>query len=299
MHRSAPPTTLLAILLVTTLTALAGCQPQGEPVGELTVEMGEGELPYPAWRTLRLSFRPTASLGAEDVQPLVFVHLLREKGRVLRTFDHRLPARWRAGEEVGYDITLYQSALAPPLEPGEYTLTVGLYNASGERWPLLVEGEDLGRFEYAVAKVQASPPGDSTPELLFSPEWSAVEEGTDLQVLARRWLSGEGTLTARGLEIPGTLWMKVRIPQPQGSASRLVVHDGEEPRVTIAAACSGSEFTLAGPGEHTVTLPVFSENGSGACEIRFASNFYLLRMDSLKRASLALEVLSWSAAELP
>src|SRR5258708_1346167 len=109
--------------------------------------------------TLRLSWPRAAGAGGEESrsEPLVFLHLLGPKGQVLRTFDHPFPQHWVAGTPVSYDVKLYQSALAPPLDPGKYRLTVGLYDQGGRRWALAGLGEPIARQEYLPAELVLPP----------------------------------------------------------------------------------------------------------------------------------------------
>ncbi len=285
--------------LVTLIALLAACGERTEPVGQLTVEPTALELPYPGFAGLRLSWRMERPLGEVEGRPLVFVHLLDAPGSVLRTFDHPLRFDWRPGRTEAYEIFLYQSALAPPLEPGSYTLSVGLYDVAGRRWPLEVAGEELDRFEYGAAEVTVAAEGDDLPMFYFSPAWLPVEAGTDRQIVRRRWLAGEGTLRIAEIGRPGEAWMLLRIPGADDSGIELVLQEGTEvPAALISSSCGGSEVSVSGTGAHEVVLPL-AAGGEGPpteCELQFRPNFHLLELDTLARRSLSLEVLAWRPA---
>ena len=48
--------------------------------------------------------------------------------------------------------------------------------------------------------------------LSFSADWLPVENGTDRQIVARRWLERDGALRIRGYDEPGAVWLRLGIP---------------------------------------------------------------------------------------
>src|SRR6202049_2204499 len=160
-------TTYTVALAATLLLCAAGCQRKVSVPVSLDVQPLSTTLPYPQLATVHLTWTPGAASGEGDApsEPLVFLHLLGAKDQVLRTFDHPFPQRWLAGAPVSYDVKLYQSALAPPLAPGKYRLSVGLYDHSGKRWALDGLGEPVRRQEYKAAEGEVPPqPGGPLPE---------------------------------------------------------------------------------------------------------------------------------------
>jgi hypothetical protein len=273
---------------------LGGCG-KDAPVASLEVSPPAVFLPRGELHTLTLAWTPTQELYGLETEPLVFVHLLARPGRVLRTFDHPFPQRWHAGTPVRYDVALHQSALAPPLPPGRYKLTVGLYQAHGKRWPLEVAGEEVDDREYAVAEVEVPPetPAGGGPQFVFAGPWLPAEPGSDLQVLARRWLAGDGALRLRGAAGAGSLWMTLRVPDGKGAGEELVLEPGVvSPGVTLSGTCSGVEMGISGPGQHEVRMPV--RDGAGPCEVRFDANFHLRTQGSPHLRTVALEGLAWA-----
>jgi hypothetical protein len=142
-----------AVLALVASAALAGCGGESGPVARVSVEPDAVELAYPATARLTTSWEMTVPLDAEG-RPVVFVHLIGAEGEVDRTFDFPLTVEWRPGETATVPVPLWQSALGPPLAPGSYRLTLGLYDsAAGRRWPLATAGEEVARQEYEVARV--------------------------------------------------------------------------------------------------------------------------------------------------
>lgn len=288
------------LLLALALTGGCGACGGGGPVGELRVEPRELRLDYGRFEILRLRWRPLSEL---DGVPFVFLHLLDEGGGLVRTFDHPFPGPWRvaagaggAGEVVD-EVPLVQSVLGPPLAPGRYRLSVGLYDPDGGRWPLRVEGAEVDEAEYAVAVVEVPPEIEAAVRLRFSSAWLAAEEGADLQVLARRWLAGEGTIRLEELPGPVTLRLALRIPSEAESPGDLRLEEGATaPAVRVASGCGGDETLLSGAGLFAVNLPLAAEAG-GACDVTLRPNFsYLAPDDGLARA-VVLESAAWAPLE--
>lgn len=290
--------TFQASPLLLALALVPACGGSPPPVAGLEVELGRSELPHRGFVSLRLVWRPREALAPEG-SLRVFVHLIDDESSVARTFDHDWHGSWRPGDRVDYSIRLHQSALAPPLAPGAYGITVGLYDEAGQRWPLATRGEPVARYEYRVADVTVPPEAGDAPIFQFSPEWLDVEAGRDLQVLARRWLSGPGHLRAAGIEGPGELWLRLWLPEP-GNQQQLVLGEGARQQgAVIRSECGGVEVRLAGRGEHDVLLPlgppaVEVAGEAGACAVRIEPNFYLRELDSLARRTLSVEVLAWA-----
>jgi hypothetical protein len=286
-------------LLILTLHAW-GCRDSAPPVAELEVEPTDIELAYPGFLNLRLSWQLKSELGEAEGEPLILVHLLDEPGSVIRTCDHELRFDWEPGRSQEYEIKVYQSALAPPLPAGEYHLSVGLYDLGGNRWPLAVQGEEVDRYEYSVAKVSVSGESENTPMFYFSPSWLGLEGGTDRQVLGRRWLTGEGTIRVAEIPTPGSLWMAVRIPALEPDVEELNLEEGaEQPAVLVASSCGGAEIGVSGFGTHEIEVSLGEEGSEppDECEVTIKPNFYLLKLDTLVRRSVALDLLSWAPAE--
>src|SRR5579864_3693756 len=292
-------TTYTVALAATLLLCLAGCQRKVSNAGSLDVQPRSITLPYPQLATVHLTWTPAAASGEGDTpsEPLVFLHLLGAKDQVLRTFDHPFPQRWLAGAPVSYDVKLYQSALAPPLAPGKYRLSVGLYDRGGKRWALDGLGEPVRRQEYRAAEVEV-PPQSAGPSLEFSPTWLQLEAGSDKQVVARRWLSQQpGEIRVEAIPGPGTLWLSFRIPPGDGASQKLIYHDASSntPAVVIRDSCGGVETGISGPGPHEVEMPIETPGAEGACRITLVPNFHVVFPERPAPRSVSLESVAWIA----
>lgn len=270
---------------------------KSSPVGHLEVQPQSLTVGYPDSKPLHLSWEPASALDSQGGAPTVFVHLLDRTGRLVRTYDHPFPQEWQEGVPVGYDVKIFQSALAPPLPVGRYQLTVGLYgNKTGKRWPLDVAGQDLRRFEYHVADVEVPTAGPG-PHFSYVGPWLPSEPGGSRQVVARRWLDGPGALRVERLAGPGTLWLVVHIPAGVGVAEKLVFADASNtPSVVISSTCNGGvETGVSGPGGHEIEIPAVGTPSDGSCAIHLKPNFRLLKVGQRPR-SVAIENAAWSPA---
>ncbi|HVS01470.1 MAG TPA: hypothetical protein VMT16_01760 [Thermoanaerobaculia bacterium] len=260
---------LLRLMALGTILAAAvgvtGCAREQEAVARLVVDTARLDLTHGRVMPVDLRWEILRPLEQRATEPLVFVHLLDAEGVVVRTYDHAFPEPWESGARVIDRLHLVHSAIAPALPPGAYRLTVGLYDGSSHRWPLVVEGPEVGRQEYVVAQVDVPALDPEGPRFTFSEGWLPVEPGTDRQTVARRWLTGDGGITVVGLEGPAQVWLVLQIPVPTPGL-RLAMEDGAvEPSVRLVSDCSGFAATLSGVGFHQLTIPVGdSVAGSGA-----------------------------------
>ncbi len=259
------------------------------------VESTELELPHRRFAALDLSWRLHEPLAGRAGRLHVFVHLLDGPGSVVRTFDYPWPDGWRVGRRVDHRVHLHQSALAPPLDPGLYALTLGIYDGEGRRWPLVTPGELVDRHEYRVTNVLVPPDSAGGPSFHFSPDWLASAPGRDRQVLARRWLTGPGHLRLSGLEGSGQVLLRLLLPTA-GDRQELVITEGaSQQEAVVRSACGDVEVRLAGPGSHDVVLPIAPGDDGDSCVVEITPNFYLLELESAERRAVSLEVLAWSA----
>lgn len=272
---------------------LAGCGSEPtEPVARLSVSPAEVELGYPESATLSAEWEMTAPLSADP--PWVFVHLLDESGAVVRTFDDELPFPWRPGETGHAPIELWQSALAPALPAGGYRVTVGLYSPrTGRRWALETEAPEAAAGEYEVAEVQALAP-TSGIAVAFDGSWWPPQEGSDRQVLARRWLQREGTVEISGLSDPVVLVLGLFLPKAEEGARLVLVEGAERARVQISSPCARREETLEAPGHHRVELALAAPE-DGRCTVRLEATFVLMDLEAMASRSVSVERLTVSA----
>lgn len=288
-----------AIIVLVLAAALASCRPPSDPVAIVLVAPTSLTLRYSEVRMVDLEFRILAALD-EGYSPRVFVHLYDEPGNVLRTFDLPFPSEWKVGSRVHHRLRIHQSALGPPLRAGRYSLSVGLYDIEGQRWPLQVGGLEIDNMEYAVAEIAVSESG-AVPLFQFSEGWKEIEVGQDRQVLGRRWLEDQGSIRVTEPAEVRSVWMTLQVPNGEEGVSRLTLEaEATEPRVSIISSCGGAELELIGSGRHEVDLPLVGDDaGDGSeCEIALRPNFYVVENGGSDRRTVLLEALAWSAEEV-
>lgn len=267
----------VAILLVGGALAGTGCG-RSRPVASLSVEPTSVSLPRPYAVPLRLRWNPTADLAGLEGTPRVFVHVLDGGRRLLRTFDHPLPEAWTPGRSQSYEIELYQSAIAESLPAGAYEMTFGLYDDAGRRrWPLAVDGEEVGRREYRIATLVVPADTVPSPAFEFAGAWRPVESGSSKQVVARRCLSAGGSISVTSPSSAGT----VRV------AASIVA--GSAPW-RVDASCSPETLEVVGQEVQWTGFSVVAAAQGPACEIRFTP---LAAMGGKGLHLLCLEVLAW------
>ncbi|HEX9687956.1 MAG TPA: hypothetical protein VGB47_02655 [Thermoanaerobaculia bacterium] len=257
---------------------------RARPVADLKVNPRTVDLPYPHVAPLNLRLRPTGVLDGLRGKPRVFVHVLDGGRRLLRTFDHPLPENWTPGRAQSYEIELYQSAIAERLPTGAYEMTFGLYDDSGKRrWPLAVDGEEVGRREYRLATLVVPAADGYSPSFEFTGAWLPVEPGSSKQVVARRCLPGEGAIAVVEPPSEGTVRLAASIQTSDGAAA------GGAWRVS--ASCSPQAMEISGDELQWVGFPLTSA-GEPPCEIRFTPPGSAGSVQPL-----CLEVLAWRPSE--
>lgn len=276
---------MVAALAAALLTA-AGCREKPEPVGQLSVEPRDVQLPAGRAAGWKLTWNPKAPLDNLQGKPRAFVHVLGSGRNLLRTFDHPLGEEWTPWKSQSYEIDLYQSALAEPLPAGAYEITAGLYDdASGERWALDAGGDEVGRREYRVATVVVPPAGDATPAYDFGGGWLPEEPGGSKQVLVRRCAQGEASIAVRGVAAPGTVLLGASVPK--------LASGGWGGAVAVTASCAADRGEVKGPEVQWTRIPVAPSAAEPACEIRFTP---VPPATGGNERSICLEVLAWRPA---
>src|SRR5262249_50765136 len=139
----------------------------------------------------------------------------------------------------------------------------------------------IGSREYSVATVLVPPGEAGKPRFDFSGGWEPPVSGQDQQILAQRWLAGDGTIRVGGAEGIESVRLLVHVP-PRGSGDVLVSERCEEaPRRRLSA------------GNHWVSVGRTQPTAS-ACEIRLERASPSPPSPAPARA-LCLNVLAWSS----
>jgi hypothetical protein len=258
---------------------LAAACGRSRPVGSLSVQPTSVDLAFPLATPLGFRLTPTAGLKGLQGKPVVFVHVLDGGRRLLRTFDHPLPETWTPGRAQSYEIELYQSAIAGPLPAGAYEITGGLYeHGTRRRWPLTVDGEEVGRQEYRLATLVVPKSAPPAPSFQFSGGWLPVEPVSSKQVVARRCLWGDGSIAVVAPPAPGTVRVAASLKAGQGP--------GVAAAWRVSASCSPEVAEIFGSELEWVGFLVSAAAGEPPCEIRFTPPAQATQL-------LCLEVLAW------
>lgn len=262
------------------------------PVGSVSLEPAALELPYGLWADTLLHWQMDADPESLQGDLMVFVHLLDREGQVQMTLDHPFPGVWQAGKSVEDPLTLVHSSLGPRLPPGQYRLTVGLFDPVTEHRFALAGATDVHRQEYEVGTVTIPETDAQAPPASFSESWRPVELGRDRQVLARRWLVGSGKINLGPAREEGRASLLLQIPSAR-EGLQIAFESPEEsdgqPRVVLTSTC-GIEIELLASGKHDVEIPL-QENQS--CELHLVPNYQLIDLSSFQRSTLTLEQLAW------
>lgn len=270
------------------------CAAGRSPVGRLDVSPSAFSLAWPEFVEVRIRLQAERSLPDGGTRPIVFLHLLDEPGSVVRTFDHALPGEWVEGREYDYSVRVLLSALAEPLPAGDYLLSLGLYTPEQGRFALRTDAEEVAKLEYEVAKVAVGPPSVSGPRARFSEGWLPPEAGADRQILARRSLLGgaTGTVQFGPLSGPGTLQLRVEIPEEARDRARLELEPGEnQAKLRVMSSCGGEQVEVSGAGGFDLDLDVPA--ATEACALSFTPNFQIRWRDRAETTSARLAVLAW------
>jgi len=232
------------------------------PAGSLAVAPRAFRLAHAESAKVRLIWTPSRRLTESTAIPTVFVHLIHPTAKTVRTFDHRLPGEsWEPGVPISYEVEISDSGLAEPLPVGTYRLAVGLYDeASGYRWPLLADGEDLDRRAYAVGTVEVGSPRVAD-RFQFTGAWRAAEAGTTKQIVAWRWLQAGGTI--RTYAAGGTVQLRFRLGELPESAVGLGADS-----VAIDGDCLLAPGAVEGSGAVETSLPLRQGSQDEPCSIR-------------------------------
>jgi hypothetical protein len=266
--------------LVLLAAGLAACRGGSDPVGSVSLDTNVVRLGYPQSVAVRFRWRPVRALDRLHGSPVVFVHLLDRTAKtstLLRTFDHALPSPWTAGQPQDDEVDVYQSALADPLPPGRYVLSLGLYDDSwGYRWPLTT-GPEVASREYSAASVEVTGPDPSAPKFSFSGGWQPIEAVSTRQVLAHRCLAEPATLSISEIRAPGVVRLQWTIPSG----------------LALATTCETGRDERLGVGRPWVGIRLPSSAGGSRCEVRLDPGAPSANVSGGRASATCLEVLSW------
>jgi hypothetical protein len=143
-------------------------------------------LQSPVEFTYRFEVAPGAKFNGDYH---VFVHVVRDDGRLMWTDDHEPPvptSQWKPGQKIEYT----RARFIPPYPYlGEATVQMGLYKGD-ERLPLA--GEDANRRAYKVGTLQIRPESDNVL-LIQKTGWYQLEFAADPST-SWQWMQKTGVL---------------------------------------------------------------------------------------------------------
>jgi len=288
---------MIALSLAVVAVGWAGCHRGPAPVGGLSTQSAQLTLAWPTYEEIGVDLEPGKELPPGAARPTVFLHLLDEPGSVERTFDHVLPEDWKPGQPIHYRARIYQSALAEPLAPGRYILSMGLYDAYLGRYSLVTAGKEIARQEYQVATIVVPAVEPGGPQARFSDNWLPPEPGADRQILVRRTLraGGPGTVQFGPLAGPGRILVGVTLPTiGPATGGRVELENGAlQPQLRISSSCGGDQAEVSGGGRFDVELQVPKAGSPSVCELTLEPNFRLTVGDRPDSISVQLELLAW------
>ena len=236
--RIGSPPAAVVIVAAFTLFLIVACR-NDDPVAVIRVEPSEIVLHADSCTPISIQWTVKRSLDDVRGQPIVFVHLLDRPNSVVRTFDHTFPEEWSPGVSHTYSIDLCLADPAGPPPPGDYLLTLGLYDGDlGYRWTLVTGADETSPREYHVASVRTRGRQGATP-FLYRGEWDPVELTEDRQIVARRRAHGVARILIRKAESP---------------LVRMAVTAAVDAYATIVSSCAPDQTFSIGPGSNTLTL---------------------------------------------
>ena len=206
------------------LVTAAGCggEPEREPaVAKPAVTMNHTRVPIgsPMTLTYRFEVAPDARIDGDYT---VFVHVLDPDGEQLWTDDHApaIPtSAWKPGQVVEYPRTIFA-----PNYPyiGEAHIRVGLYRGDAR---LTLDGTEVGRKEYAVAKFQLLPQSENV-FLIYKDGWHPSEVAADNAATEWQWTQKAATVSFRNPKKDVVLYLEADarpdlVPAPQQVTIRI------------------------------------------------------------------------------
>jgi hypothetical protein len=195
-------------LLMCALLVAGGCsrdEPTAPPVASASLSLNKDKaaIGSPLAMTYKFQVAQTATFDGDYA---VFVHVIGPDGETLWQDDHQ-PAvptsQWKPGQNVEYTRIVFV-----PNYPyiGDATIRLGLYNpATGRR--LSLSGNDAGRQEYAVTKLNLLPQADNV-YLIYKDGWHSAEVDPSNPLVEWQWTRKAATLAFKNPKRDATFYIK-------------------------------------------------------------------------------------------
>ena len=198
----------LNVVLVSCLALLPGCsgKEDSEPaVATPSLSLNKDRIPIDSAVTLTYKFvvAPNATF---DKDYWVFVHVLDTDGEQMWTDDHQPPTptrQWKAGETIEYKRTVFV-----PNYPyiGQAVIRLGMYDPPSNK-RLALNGEDAGRREYVVARVEILASSENIFRI-FKEGWHPAEVDPKNPQNEWKWTKKTATLSFRNPKKDSTLYFE-------------------------------------------------------------------------------------------
>jgi hypothetical protein len=226
-----------ARLLLCTLLLVAGACSREEPTepavatASLSLNKDRAAIGSP----LRMTYKfDVAQNAAFDGDYAVFVHVVGPDGETLWQDDHQ-PAvptsQWKPGQTIEYTRLIFV-----PNYPylGDATIRLGLYNpATGKR--LSLAGEQVGRQEYALARLNLLPQGENI-YLIYRDGWYPPEVDPNNPLIEWQWTKKNATLAFKNPKRDSTFYLKIDARTDLfNPPQQVVVKVAGQPLATFAA----------------------------------------------------------------
>lgn len=198
----------LNVVLVSCLALLAGCggKEDSEPaVAAPSLSLNKNRVPIDSAVTLTYKF-VVAPNTTFDRDYWVFVHVLDTDGEQMWTDDHQPPTptrQWKAGETVEYKRTVFV-----PNYPyiGQAVVRLGVYDPQSNK-RLVLTGEDAGRREYVVAKLEILASSENIFRI-FKEGWHPAEVDPKNPQNEWKWTKKTATISFRNPKKDSTLYFE-------------------------------------------------------------------------------------------
>ena len=194
---------LLCVLLV--VGACSRDEPTAPPVASASLALNKDKAAIGSPLAMTYKFQ-VAQNATFDGDYAVFVHVIGPDGETLWQDDHQ-PAvptsQWKPGQNVEYTRMVFV-----PNYPyiGDATIRLGLYNpATGRR--LSLSGNDAGRQEYTVAKLNLLPQADNL-YLIYKDGWHSAEVDPSNPLVEWQWTRKAATLAFKNPKRDATFYIK-------------------------------------------------------------------------------------------
>ena len=195
-------------LLLCALLVVGACsrdEPTAPPVASASLSLNKDKAAIGSPLAMTYKFQ-VAQNATFDGDYAVFVHVIGPDGETLWQDDHQ-PAvptsQWKPGQNVEYTRMVFV-----PNYPyiGDATIRLGLYNpATGRR--LSLSGNDAGRQEYAVAKLNLLPQADNV-YLIYKDGWHSAEVDPSNPLVEWQWTRKAATLAFKNPKRDATFYIK-------------------------------------------------------------------------------------------